>query len=144
MVRDMGFPKVLGLEVIPYSVSIRDFLNLRPINYDPWSSIISMDLGYMDSHTVSNKFTIDIDILSFTCPSACKIGRTQRTNTLYDLSGESYYGQISIGLDYNILSYLFLGELKILQQLKYTSTGHLCQLRSERCYKSALGFLEPC
>ena len=63
----MGFPNVLGLAVIPYSYSIRDFLNLGPINSDPWSYLISIGLGYLDSHVVSTKFVIDIALLSSYC-----------------------------------------------------------------------------
>ena len=57
---DMGFPEVLGLEVILYSISIRIFLNSLPINSFPWSYVISVGIGYLDSHLVSTKFVIDI------------------------------------------------------------------------------------
>ena len=60
----MGFPKVLGLEVIPYSVLIRYFLNLWPINSDPWSYVIYIGLGYLDINVVSTNFAIDIALLS--------------------------------------------------------------------------------
>ena len=58
---------MLGLEFILYSVSIMDFLSLWPINYDPWSYVISIILEYLDSHVVSTNFSIDIDILSLYC-----------------------------------------------------------------------------
>ena len=59
----MGFPRVLGLEVTSYYISIRDFLNSLPINSDPWSYVISIGIGYLDSHIVSTKFAIDIPLL---------------------------------------------------------------------------------
>ena len=61
---DMGFPKVLGLAVILYSVSIRDFLNSGPINYFPWSYVISIGVDYLYSHVVSTKSEIIISLLS--------------------------------------------------------------------------------
>ena len=33
---EFGFPDYIGLALIPYYFSIRDFLNLRAINYNPW------------------------------------------------------------------------------------------------------------
>ena len=59
----MGFPEVLGLAVIPYSVSIRDFLNSLPINSFPWLYVISIGLGYPYSHLVSTKFSIDVALV---------------------------------------------------------------------------------
>ena len=56
----MGFPKVIGLATIPYSILISYFLNSWPINSDPWSYIISIGLGYLDSHLVSTKSEIGI------------------------------------------------------------------------------------
>ena len=38
-----------------------------PLNSFPWSYVISIGLGYLDSHIVSTKFAIDIDILSSYC-----------------------------------------------------------------------------
>ena len=64
---DMVFPKVLGLAVILYSVLIRYFLNSGPINYFPWSYVISICIGYLDSHLISTKFAIDIAVLSSYC-----------------------------------------------------------------------------
>ena len=61
---EMGFPKSLGLEVILYSYSIRDFPNSRPINYSPWSNLMYIGLGYLDSHKVSTKLAIVIALLS--------------------------------------------------------------------------------
>ena len=61
---DMGFPKVPGLAVIPYSISVRYFMNSWLINSFPWSYIIYIGLGYLDSHIVSTKFAIDIALLS--------------------------------------------------------------------------------
>ena len=61
---DMGFSEVIGLTVIPYYISIRDFLNLWLINSFPWSYLISIGIGYLDSHVVSTKFAIDIAHLS--------------------------------------------------------------------------------
>ena len=66
-VLDMGFSEVLDLAVIPYSVLIRHFLNSRPINSYPWSYMISIGLGYLDSHVVSTKFVIYIALLSSYC-----------------------------------------------------------------------------
>ena len=61
---DIGFPEVLGLAVITYYVSIRDFMNSWPTNSFTWSYVISIGLGYLDSHVVSIKFTIYITLLS--------------------------------------------------------------------------------
>ena len=58
---------MIGLVVIMSPVSVRDFLNSRPINYDPWSYVIYIGLGYLDSHVVSTKFVIDITFLSLYC-----------------------------------------------------------------------------
>ena len=63
----MGFTKVLGLAVSPYSVSIMDFLNSWPINYDPWSYVISIFLGYPLNHIISTKFAIDVALLLSYC-----------------------------------------------------------------------------
>ena len=60
---EVGFPKLIGLAVILYSVSIRYSLNSWPINYDPWSYMIFICLGYLVNHVVSTKFAIDIAIL---------------------------------------------------------------------------------
>ena len=61
---EVRFPEVLGLAVILYSYSIRDFLDSLPINSDPWSYIISIGIGYLINHIVSTKFTIYIAIFS--------------------------------------------------------------------------------
>ena len=58
---------MLGLKVIQYSISIRDFLKSQPMNYDPWSYMISVGLGYLFNKIVSTKFTIDIALLSSYC-----------------------------------------------------------------------------
>ena len=63
----MGFSEVLCLAVILYSVSIRYFLNSRPINSYPWSYMISIGLCYLDMHVVSTMFVIDIALLSSYC-----------------------------------------------------------------------------
>ena len=60
IVLDMGSPKVIDLETIPYYVSVRDVLNLQPIDSDPWSYVISIGIGYLYSHVVSTKFAIVI------------------------------------------------------------------------------------
>ena len=65
------------------------------------------------------------------------------TNPLYVLSVELYHGQIPIGLDYNLLTYFLLRELKTIPPLILSIFGHLCQHRFCLYYKSALGFLEP-
>ena len=39
-------------------------MNSLPINYDPWSYMISIGLEYLVNHVVSTKFTIDIALLS--------------------------------------------------------------------------------
>ena len=64
---DMEFPEVLGLAVIQCSISIRDFRSSWPINSFPWSYVIYIGLGYLDSHVVSTKFDIDIALLSSYC-----------------------------------------------------------------------------
>ena len=61
---DMGFPKVLGLATILYSISIGYFLNSWPISYDPWSYVISIGQGCLVIHIVSTKFSKDISHLS--------------------------------------------------------------------------------
>ena len=58
---------MLGLAVIPYYSSIRNFLNSRPMNSDAWSYVISIGLWYLVNHLVTTKFTIDIAILSSYC-----------------------------------------------------------------------------
>ena len=40
-----GFTKVIGLEIILYSISIRDFINQCPIHFDSWSYVIYIGLG---------------------------------------------------------------------------------------------------
>ena len=55
---EVGFIEVLGLAVIPYYLSIRDFLNLWPISFDPWSYVIYIGLGYPCIHVVSTKFAL--------------------------------------------------------------------------------------
>ena len=55
---------MIGLAVIQYSSSIRNFLNSWPINYDSWSYMISIGLGYPFNHIVYTKFTIDIALFS--------------------------------------------------------------------------------
>ena len=67
---DMGFAEVLGLAVIPYYVSIRDFMNSWPINYDPWLYFIYIGLGYLDNHIVSTNFVIDTNPLSLYCSTS--------------------------------------------------------------------------
>ena len=64
---EIVFPKVLGFAVILYYFSIRDFLKLWPINYDPWSYVISIGIWYLLNHVVSTKFMIDMTILSSYC-----------------------------------------------------------------------------
>ena len=64
---ELGFSKVLGLEVILYSVSIRDFMKLWLINYDPWSCMIYIGLEYLDIHVFSTKFAIYLSLLSLYC-----------------------------------------------------------------------------
>ena len=61
---EVGFNKVIGLVVIPHSISIRDLLNSWPINYDPWSYMVSIGLGYPDINIVSTKLTIYTTLLS--------------------------------------------------------------------------------
>ena len=51
---------MISLADIPYYVSIRDFLNLLSINSDTWSYVISIGLGYLESHVVSAKLAEDI------------------------------------------------------------------------------------
>ena len=63
----MGFPKVIGLAVILYSYSIKDFLSSWSINSFPWSWVFSIGLGYLESHVVSTKFAIYMALLSLYC-----------------------------------------------------------------------------
>ena len=63
----VGFSEVLGLSDIPYSVSISYFLNSLPIHFDLWSYMISVVIGYLDSHAVSTKFSVDIALLLLYC-----------------------------------------------------------------------------
>ena len=58
---------MLGWAVIPYYLSIRDFMNSQPINSDPWSYVIYIGLGYLDNHVVSTKLSIVIAILLLYC-----------------------------------------------------------------------------
>ena len=58
---------MIGLAVIPYSVSLRDFMNSRPINSKPWSYVISIGLGYLVNHVVSTKFPVYIALLLSYC-----------------------------------------------------------------------------
>ena len=53
---------MLGLAVIPYSISIGDFLNSQNMNSYPWSYVISVGLGYLVNRVASTKFYIDIAI----------------------------------------------------------------------------------
>ena len=62
---DVVFLEVLGLVVILYSISIKYFLNSWPINYFPWSYVVSIGLGYLDVHLVSTKFATGIALLLF-------------------------------------------------------------------------------
>ena len=50
-----------------YSISIKYFLSSWPINYYPWSYMISIGLGYLVNHVVSNKFAIDFALLLSYC-----------------------------------------------------------------------------
>ena len=61
------FSEVIGLAGIPYSISIRYFLNLWPINSDPWSYVIFIGLGYLQIHVISTKFAIDIACSELYC-----------------------------------------------------------------------------
>ena len=63
----VGFTEVLGLETILYYFSIGYLLNSLPINSATWSYMISIGLGYLDSHIFSTKFAIDIALLSLYC-----------------------------------------------------------------------------
>ena len=60
---EVWFHKVLGLSVIPYSLSIRYLMNSWPINYDTWPYVISIGLGYLVNYVDSTKFAIDIALL---------------------------------------------------------------------------------
>ena len=63
----MVFIKVLGLKVILYSISVRYFLNSWPVNYLSWSYMISIGIGYLDSHVISTKWVISIAVLLLYC-----------------------------------------------------------------------------
>ena len=56
-----------GLVLIPYSFSIRIFLNSRPRNYPHRSYVISTGHVYLTSYIVSTKLTIVINFLSLYC-----------------------------------------------------------------------------
>ena len=66
-VLEMVFTEVLGLSVIPYSASTMDILNLWRTNYFPWSYVISIGLGYIESHGVSTMFATYISFVSSYC-----------------------------------------------------------------------------
>ena len=56
--------------------SIGMFLNSWPINYDPWSYVISISIGYLDRHLVSTNFEIYIAlfiILQYFKPSCYRM-----------------------------------------------------------------------
>ena len=67
IVLEVGIPKVIVLEVIPYSFSIRDFMNSWTMTSNPWSYVISIGIGYLVNHIVSIKFLIDIALLLSYC-----------------------------------------------------------------------------
>ena len=58
---------MIGLAVIPYSLSIRYLLNSLPMNSDHCKYVISIGIRYLDSHIVSTKLAIDITILLLYC-----------------------------------------------------------------------------
>ena len=58
---------MLGLVVILHYVPIGYLLISLPINYDPWSYMISIGLVYLVNHVVSTEFAIDIAVLSLYC-----------------------------------------------------------------------------
>ena len=60
---EVGSSKAHGLDIIPYSSSIRYFTNSLPINFGPWSYVISVSLGYIVNHVVSTNSAIDINHL---------------------------------------------------------------------------------
>ena len=60
---EVRFIKVLGLAVVPYSISIRHFMNSQPMNSDPRSYVIPVGIGYLVRHVVSTKLVIDIALL---------------------------------------------------------------------------------
>ena len=62
-----GFLGGYFLVLIPYSFSIKLFLNLWPSNSPPWSYVIYTDHGYRTSHVVSSNFAIGIAFLSLYC-----------------------------------------------------------------------------
>ena len=57
---EVGFPDMLCLANIPYSVLIRYFLNSWPVNFYPWWYVISFGQGHMVNHIVLNKFVVGI------------------------------------------------------------------------------------
>ena len=63
----MGFTEVLGLANISYSISIWGYLNSWPINYNPWSYVISNGLGYLVKHLGYTKFISYIALLYLYC-----------------------------------------------------------------------------
>ena len=61
---EVGLSEVIGLAVIPYYLTIWYFMNSWLIKSDPWSYMISIGLGYLVNHVVSNKFAIYIALLT--------------------------------------------------------------------------------
>ena len=64
---DCILPGEAGFAFIPYSVSIKIFLNLRPKNSPPQSDMISIGQGYLVIHVISTKFAIFIALLLLYC-----------------------------------------------------------------------------
>ena len=58
------FPDDINFDLMPYYFSIKVLLKLRPVNYDPWSYVLSIGQGYLSNHVVSNNLTIVIFFLS--------------------------------------------------------------------------------
>ena len=61
---DMEFSKVVSFSFIPYSALSRVLFNPWLIHSDTWSYVISIGIGYLYIHLVTNNLALDISILS--------------------------------------------------------------------------------
>ena len=61
---EVGSLNELGLALIPYYFSIKDFMESRPINCNTWSYVIYVGQGYLVNHIVFTKFAMVITCVS--------------------------------------------------------------------------------
>ena len=64
---DWEVPGEYGLVLIPYSSSVKLFLNSWPMNYPPQLYVIYTGQEYLTNHIFSTKFSIIISFLSLYC-----------------------------------------------------------------------------